>query len=98
MDFISLQKIGSNAKVGFSKAMSNGWIRRDKTAEGGARVYREVLYVCTHTRAYDMNPSTYMICIILLHMWKHTHTHIYIYSTHTHTHIYSTHTHTYIYI
>lgn len=51
MDFISLQKIGSNAKVGFSKAMSNGWIRRDKTAEGGARVYREVLYVCTHTKS-----------------------------------------------
>ena len=48
MDFLTRQKIGSNAKVGFSKAMSNGWIRLDKTAEGGARVYRKVLYIFIH--------------------------------------------------
>ena len=37
------QKKGANAKVGFSKAMYNGWLRLDKTAEGGARVFRKVL-------------------------------------------------------
>lgn len=31
-----------NAKVGFSKAMSAGWIRIDKAAEGGPRVYQNV--------------------------------------------------------
>ncbi|XP_066449726.1 phenylalanine--tRNA ligase alpha subunit isoform X2 [Eleutherodactylus coqui] len=30
------------AKVGFSKAMSNHWIRLDKAAEGGPRVFRTV--------------------------------------------------------
>ncbi|XP_005100499.1 phenylalanine--tRNA ligase alpha subunit [Aplysia californica] len=31
-----------NAKVGFSKAMSAGWIKVDKAAEGGPRVFRKV--------------------------------------------------------
>ena len=31
----------SNAKVGFSKAMSAGWLRIDKSAPGGARVFRK---------------------------------------------------------
>ncbi|XP_028678865.1 phenylalanine--tRNA ligase alpha subunit [Erpetoichthys calabaricus] len=31
-----------SGKVGFSKAMSNKWIRLDKNAEGGPRVYRVV--------------------------------------------------------
>ena len=33
-----------NAKVGFSKAMSAGWIRMDKKAEGGPRVFQKVSY------------------------------------------------------
>ena len=37
-----LQKSVPNAKVGFSKAMSSGWLRVDKTAEGGPRVFRKV--------------------------------------------------------
>uniref|UniRef100_A0A8D0L8W5 Phenylalanine--tRNA ligase alpha subunit n=1 Tax=Sphenodon punctatus TaxID=8508 RepID=A0A8D0L8W5_SPHPU len=36
-----LMKLTSN-KVGFSKAMSNKWIRLDKAAEGGPRVFRAV--------------------------------------------------------
>ena len=31
-----------NAKIGFSKAMSAGWLRIDKNAEGGPRVFRKV--------------------------------------------------------
>ncbi|KYO25713.1 phenylalanine--tRNA ligase alpha subunit isoform X2 [Alligator mississippiensis] len=31
-----------SAKVGFSKAMSNKWIRLDKAAEGGPRIFRAV--------------------------------------------------------
>lgn len=31
-----------NAKIGFNKAMSAGWIRIDKNAEGGAKVFRKV--------------------------------------------------------
>ncbi|XP_013410856.1 phenylalanine--tRNA ligase alpha subunit [Lingula anatina] len=31
-----------NAKIGFSKAMSGGWIMIDKKAEGGPRVFRKV--------------------------------------------------------
>ena len=31
-----------NAKIGFSKAMSAGWLRIDKKAEGGPRLYRKV--------------------------------------------------------
>ncbi|KAK7504034.1 hypothetical protein BaRGS_00004766 [Batillaria attramentaria] len=37
-----LMKTVPNAKVGFSKAMSAGWIRIDKAAEGGPRVFRKV--------------------------------------------------------
>ncbi|ELT94602.1 hypothetical protein CAPTEDRAFT_178565 [Capitella teleta] len=37
-----LMKTSPNAKVGFSKAMSAGWIRIDKKAEGGPRVFRKV--------------------------------------------------------
>ena len=63
--YLVLQKIGSNAKVGFSKAMSNGWLKLDKTAEGGARVYRKVfmdtymhtlcIHTHTHTRTHTQN-------------------------------------------
>ena len=38
---LSEQKL-SFGKVGFSKAMSNKWIKVDKTHEGGARVFRTV--------------------------------------------------------
>ncbi|XP_041357913.1 phenylalanine--tRNA ligase alpha subunit A-like [Gigantopelta aegis] len=31
-----------NAKIGFSKAMSAGWIRMDKSSEGGPKVFRKV--------------------------------------------------------
>ena len=37
-----MQKSGPHAKVGFSKAMSAGWIGMDKKAEGGPRVTRKV--------------------------------------------------------
>ncbi len=39
-DFV--QQTGPHAKVGFSKAMSSGWLRIDKKAEGGPRVFRKV--------------------------------------------------------
>ena len=35
-----LMKSVKNAKIGFSKAMQAGWIKMDKSAEGGPRVYR----------------------------------------------------------
>ena len=59
--YLVLQKIGSNAKVGFSKAMYNGWLKLDKTAEGGARVYRKVFYPHTvgHTIAHHTRIHTH---------------------------------------
>ncbi|XP_006822681.1 phenylalanine--tRNA ligase alpha subunit A-like [Saccoglossus kowalevskii] len=36
-----LMKSVPNAKIGFSKAMSAGWIKMDKKAEGGPRVFRK---------------------------------------------------------
>ena len=38
-----LQKSVPNAKIGFSKAMSAGWLRIDKQAQGGPRVFRKVI-------------------------------------------------------
>ena len=40
--FVFFQKSGPHAKVGFSKAMSAGWICVDKKAEGGPKVTRKV--------------------------------------------------------
>ncbi|KAK6188247.1 hypothetical protein SNE40_004469 [Patella caerulea] len=37
-----IMKIVPNAKVGFSKAMSAGWIKVDKQADGGPKVFRKV--------------------------------------------------------
>lgn len=37
-----LMKNVPNSKVGFSKAMSSGWIQIDKKAEGGPKVFRKV--------------------------------------------------------
>ncbi|KAK3743500.1 hypothetical protein QZH41_020597 [Actinostola sp. cb2023] len=37
-----VKKLGPNASIGFSKAMSSGWLRIDKNAEGGPRVYKKV--------------------------------------------------------
>jgi len=34
--------LGKNAKIGFSKAMSEGWLNIDKAAEGGPRIFRKV--------------------------------------------------------
>jgi len=34
--------LGKNAKIGFSKAMSEGWLRIDKSASGGPTIYRKV--------------------------------------------------------
>jgi len=34
--------LGKNAKLGFSKAMSEGWLGLDKAAEGGPRIIRKV--------------------------------------------------------
>ncbi|XP_065907105.1 phenylalanine--tRNA ligase alpha subunit-like [Dysidea avara] len=39
---VDIMERGDNAKLGFSKAMSNGWVMLDKNAEGGARVFRKV--------------------------------------------------------
>ena len=36
------QKLGPHATVGFSKAMSAGWLQVDKKAEGGPKVLRKV--------------------------------------------------------
>ena len=36
------QKLGPHANVGFSKAMSAGWLQVDKKADGGPRVIRKV--------------------------------------------------------
>ncbi len=42
--FLTLQKSVPNAKIGFSKAMSGGWLSIDKKAEGGPRLHRKVGY------------------------------------------------------
>ena len=42
MFHFSLQASGPNAKIGFSKAMSAGWIAVDKKAEGGPKVTKKV--------------------------------------------------------
>jgi len=34
--------LGKNSKIGFSKAMSEGWLVMDKAAEGGPRILRKV--------------------------------------------------------
>merc|ERR1711953_1224410 len=34
--------LGANAKLGFSKAMQEGWLAMDKTAEGGPTILRKV--------------------------------------------------------
>lgn len=45
--YLSFQNLplGKNAKIGFSKAMSEGWLRIDKAAEGGPRIYRKVIAI-----------------------------------------------------
>lgn len=45
-----LMKSVPNAKIGFSKAMSAGWIRLDKTAQGGPRVFRKVESIQDHVQ------------------------------------------------
>ena len=39
---VHFQKAVPNAKIGFSKAMSAGWIYIDKAADGGPMVFRKV--------------------------------------------------------
>ena len=39
---VFLQKALPNAKIGFSKAMSVGWLEVNKGAEGGPRIRRKV--------------------------------------------------------
>lgn len=39
--FVTVQKL-SFGKIGFSKAMSNKWIRLDKAHEGSPRIFRSV--------------------------------------------------------
>ena len=55
--FYLLQKSSANAKVGFSKAMSNGWLRVDKSTKGGPRIFRKV--------------RTCVLCVVILqiHTW-----------------------------
>lgn len=45
---LSSQKAIPNAKVGFSKAMSAGWLEVDKKVEGGPKVLRKVCHFCYH--------------------------------------------------
>ncbi|PAA91846.1 hypothetical protein BOX15_Mlig028271g1 [Macrostomum lignano] len=45
-----LMKSVPNAKIGFSKALANRWIRLDKSAQGGPRVYRQVESVSDRIR------------------------------------------------
>jgi phenylalanyl-tRNA synthetase alpha chain len=47
-----LQKLplGKNAKIGFSKAMSEGWLSIDKNAMGGPRIFRKTESVTDHVK------------------------------------------------
>ncbi|EDO34480.1 predicted protein [Nematostella vectensis] len=38
----NIKSLGEHANIGFSKAMSSGWLRIDKQAEGGPRVFKKV--------------------------------------------------------
>jgi len=42
--------LGKNAKIGFSKAMSEGWLTMDKAAEGGPRILRKVSQIVDNTQ------------------------------------------------
>jgi len=42
--------LGKNAKIGFSKAMSEGWLKIDKAAEGGATIFRKVDTIEDHVQ------------------------------------------------
>lgn len=53
-----LMKQVPNAKVGFSKAMSSGWIQIDKTMEGGPKIFRKVNIIEDAVRKNLINIST----------------------------------------
>ncbi|XP_065069824.1 phenylalanine--tRNA ligase alpha subunit-like [Rhopilema esculentum] len=42
--------LGENSKIGFSKAMSEGWIKIDKQAPGGARIFKKVDGIQDHVK------------------------------------------------
>merc|ERR1712150_266804 len=45
-----LMKSVPNFKVGFSKAMSAGWVTMDKKAEGGPKLFRKVESIEDHVQ------------------------------------------------
>ena len=58
---LCVQESVPNAKVGFSKAMSAGWIQIEKSSDGGARVFRKV-----HIFHLDHIASSYAYSIQLI--------------------------------
>ena len=42
--------MGKNAKIGFSNAMSQGWIKIDKQATGGPRIFKKVDSIVDHVQ------------------------------------------------
>jgi len=66
-----VQESDRNAKVGFSKAVPAGWIQRETSSEGGARVFRKV-------HILPFRPHYLILCIqypvnvcILVHYCSH---------------------------
>ena len=50
------KNVNKNAKLGFSKAMANGWIEVDKKNEGGPKVVRKVMiYLKKISKLNDLN-------------------------------------------
>jgi len=43
--------LGKNGKIAFSKAMAEGWVSMDKTAEGGPRILKKVESITDHVQA-----------------------------------------------
>eukprot|EP00112_Aurelia_sp_Birch-Aquarium-sp1_P004668 Seg1528.8 transcript_id=Seg1528.8/GoldUCD/mRNA.D3Y31 product="Phenylalanine-tRNA ligase alpha subunit A" protein_id=Seg1528.8/GoldUCD/D3Y31 len=44
--------LGDNSKIGFSKGMSEGWLRIDKQAQGGPRIYKKVECIQDHVKEH----------------------------------------------
>ena len=79
-----LQKSVPNAKIGFSKAMSAGWLRIDKQAQGGPRVFRKVVNIFVVStffqdyvpadHSFPLSLSVYMCMTVLpVHVGVHNH-------------------------
>lgn len=53
-----------DSEIGFSKAMSNKWIRLDKSHEGGARIFRTV--------RSTVPISNYILCLLICKVFEVT--------------------------